>query len=242
MSEQAQKLPRNALTNHDQKILHEGHRERVYEKLMYNGYSTMLDYEIVELILYLVFKRQDTKPIAKTLIKRFGTVDKILSASPQDLLSIEGVGKAAVHAIKIIDAVIKSSLQSKIIKRSIIECFDDVLKYCRTNMQNLTAEEFRILFLNGVREVIGDEVVRKGTIDSVEVCPREIVRQCIEKGAKGFILVHNHPSGDPTPSVNDVYVTKRIKEAADIFGIDLHDHIVIGDCKHVSFRTLGLIE
>jgi DNA repair protein RadC len=201
----------------------------------------MLDYEVVELMLFLVFKRQDTKPIAKALIEKFGTIDRILSASKEDLLSVHGVGEGAVYAIKIIDTVLKAALQSKIIKKSIIECFDDVLKYCKTNMKHLTSEEFRILFLNGVNEVIGDEVIQKGTVDSVGICPREIVKRCIEKGAKGFIIVHNHPSGDPTPSVNDVYVTKRIKKAADVFGIDLHDHIIIGDNKYISFRTLELL-
>jgi DNA repair protein RadC len=219
-----------------------GHRKRIFQRLTKHGYVTFLDYEIVELMLFLVFKRKDTKPLAKALIEAFGTIDKIIEASRENLMKIPGIGESAVHAFKIIDAIIKASLQSKIVKKSIIECFDDVLRYCRAHMKNLTSEEFRILLLNGVNEIICDEIVQKGDVDSVDVSPREIVKLCIEKGAKGFILVHNHPSGDPTPSVNDVYTTKRIQEAAKVFNIVLHDHIIIGIDKYVSFRNLKIIK
>jgi DNA repair protein RadC len=219
-----------------------GHRQRACEKLIHNGHETMFDYEIIELMLFLVFKRMDTKPLAKLLIDTFGSIDKVLNASKKELLSIPGVGAQAFNAIKIIDAVVKSSLKSKILNKNTIECFEDVVKYCKVNMKNLISEEFRILFLNGMNEVIQDEIVQKGSVDAVNVYPREIVRRCIENGAKGFIMVHNHPSGDPTPSANDIYTTKKIKEAADIFNIDLQDHIIIGGDKYISFRSLRIIK
>jgi DNA repair protein RadC len=219
-----------------------GHRKRVLQKLTKHGYSSFIDYEIVEMMLFLVFKRKDTKPLAKALLGKFGTIDKILGASPDSLMSIPGIGTSAVNTFKIVDAIIKSALQSRIIKKSIIECFDDVVRYCKVNMKHLTSEEFRIILLNGISEVICDEIIQKGSIDSVDVSPREILKLCIEKGAKGFILVHNHPSGDPTPSANDVYMTKRIQEAANVFNITLYDHIIIGMDKYISFRNLKIIK
>jgi DNA repair protein RadC len=219
-----------------------GHRKRVLQRLAKHGYTSFLDYEIVEMMLFLVFKRKDTKPLAKILIEKFGTIDRIIEAPRESLMSIPGIGENAVSAFKVIDAIVKSSLQSRIIKKSIIECFDDVLKYCKASMKNLTSEEFRIILLNGINEIICDEIVQKGSIDSVNVSPREILKLCIEKGAKGFILVHNHPSGDPTPSVNDVYMTKRIQEAANVFNITLYDHIIIGMDKYISFRNLKIIK
>ncbi len=219
-----------------------GHRKRLRERLLENGGESLLDYEIVELMLFLIFKRKDTKPLAKSLLEKFGTIDLILSASKNDILDIEGAGEAVFTGIKIIDAVIKSTLKSKIMKRSTIYCFEDVLKYCEFNMKNLLAEEFRVIFLNTINQIIGDEVMQRGTINSVDVAPREIVRRCIEKGAKGFILVHNHPSGDPTPSAGDVIATKMINDAAKVFNIDLYDHIIIGGHRHISFKNLGLLK
>lgn len=219
-----------------------GHRQRLYERLKISGYESLLDYEIVELMLFLVFKRIDTKPLAKILIKKFGTIDKILSASRRDLMEIEGLGEGTLKIFDIINAVMKSALKSKIIKRSTIDCFEDIIQFCKTNMKNLIAEEIRVIFLNGINEVVGDEILQRGTIDSVDITPREIVRKCIENGSKGFILVHNHPSGDPTPSVSDIHLTKRIKEAADIFNITLYDHIIIGGNRYISLRNLLILK
>lgn len=219
-----------------------GHRKRLYQRLIENGPDSLLDYEIVEIMLFLVFKRQDTKTIAKALINRFGSIDKIISATKKDLLEIDGIGESCFFSIKIIEAVIKSTLRSKIIQRNTIECFDDVVLYCKNNMKFLVAEELHIIFLNTINEIISDHVINKGTIDHVNVAPREVVRKCIETGAKGFILIHNHPSGDPTPSLNDISLTKRIKEAADVFNIDLYDHVIIGGNRHISFRNLAIIK
>jgi DNA repair protein RadC len=218
-----------------------GHRRRICEKLINHGYETLLDYEIVELMLFLIFKRKDTKTLAKTLLKKFGTIYGILSATKADLLSVEGVGESTFKAIRIVNAIVMSSLKGRIVKKCVIECFDDVINYCKAHMKKLLIEEFRILFLNGLNEIICDSTIYKGSIDAVNACPREIVRKCIEFGAKGLILIHNHPSGNPTPSANDVLTTKKIIEATDVFGISVYDHIIIGGERYASFKKLKLL-
>jgi DNA repair protein RadC len=220
---------------------HTGHRKRIYERLINNGYETLLDYEIAELMLFLIFKRKDTKPLAKTLIKKFGTIDRILAATKSELLSIDGIGENSFNSIKIMDALVMASLKGRIAEKNVIECFDDVVKYCKIKMKNLLLEEFRILLLNGASEIIYEKTIHQGSIDFVNVCPREIVKKCIENGAKGLILIHNHPSGNPTPSANDVLTTKRIRAAIDVFNIILYDHIIIGGDRYVSFKNLKLL-
>jgi DNA repair protein RadC len=219
-----------------------GHRSRIRNKLVSSGDQSLYDYEIVELMLFWVFKRKDVKPLAKTLIDRFKTIDKILNARSEELLEIDGIGESAVNTIKVINGIVKASLKSKIVNTSTIECFDDVIDYCKINMKNLVAEELRVIFLNTINKVVADDVVQSGDIDSMDVCPRNIIKRCLDHGAKAVILVHNHPSGDPTPSVQDVYTTKKIVEALNVFDIKLHDHIIIGGDRYISFKTLNLLE
>ncbi|MDR1609494.1 MAG: DNA repair protein RadC [Holosporales bacterium] len=219
----------------------EGHRKRAKHKLETVGHDNLLDYEIVELMLFLIFKRKDVKQLAKILIERFKTIDGILNATKNQLLSVEGVGPSTVDAIRIIDSVVKSSLKSRIMKRDSIECFDDVVAYCKANMKHLVAEELRVIFLNETNCVIADETLNEGNIDSVTVNPRNIIGRCIDNGAKGIILVHNHPSGDPTPSANDIYTTKRLKEVTRLLEISIVDHIIIGGDRYISFKSLGLL-
>ncbi|MDR0744518.1 MAG: DNA repair protein RadC [Holosporales bacterium] len=219
-----------------------GHRARLCEKLITGANDNLLDYEIVELMLFLIIKRKDTKPIAKNLIAKFKSIDKIISASKEELLTIDGVGESTFKALRIIDAVIKSVVKSKMAKRNVVDCFEDVLNYCKCYMKNLIEEELRIIFLNSINEVIKDDIIKKGSINEIEASPRMVVKTCIENGASGFVLVHNHPSGDPTPSQDDIYVTKKIKEAAEVFNIKLHDHIIIGGDRAVSFRNLLIIK
>jgi DNA repair protein RadC len=218
-----------------------GHRQRAKRKLTTVGHDKLLDYEIVELMLFLVFKRVDVKQLAKVLIERFKTIDGILNAPKKQLLAIDGIGPGTVDAIQIINSVVKASLKSRIMKRDSIECFEDVVAYCRANMKHLVSEELRVIFLNVNNEVIADEVLQEGDIDSVEIHPRNIIGRCIDNGAKGLILVHNHPSGDPTPSSGDIYTTKRLKEAAGVLDIDIIDHIIIGGDRYISFKTLNLL-
>jgi DNA repair protein RadC len=219
-----------------------GHRSRVRNKLINSGHQSLCDYEIVELMLFWIFKRKDVKPLAKTLIDKFKTIDRILNAPTDELLKVTGIGSAAVNTIKVIDGIVKASLKSKIVNTSTIECFDDVIDYCKVNMKNLVAEELRVIFLNAINRVVADDTVQSGDIDSIDIYPRNIIKQCLNHGAKAVILVHNHPSGDPTPSVHDVYTTKKIVEALNVFDIKLHDHIIIGGDRYISFKSLNLLE
>jgi DNA repair protein RadC len=235
------------MTAHQQKKHHsirsfDGHRRRAKQKLAIAGVDNLFDYEIVELMLFLIFKRQDVKQLAKDLLNKFKTIDGILNAPKKQLLEMKGIGPSTIEAIQIISGVTKAALKSKIMKKSSIENFDDVIAYCKINMKHLVAEELRIIFLNTLNAVIADEVLQAGDIDSISIHPRNIIGRCIEIGAKGIILVHNHPSGDPTPSANDVYTTKRLRKTARMLDIDLVDHIIIGGDKYISFSILGLLD
>ena len=220
---------------------YKGHRKRAKERLIKFGIETLRDYEIVELMLFLIFKRKDVKPIAKRLLNRFGTIDGILNATFQELTKIEGIGISAFNAIKIINGIVIAAVKSKVIKKKHINCFEDVISYCKLNMKYLVAEELRVLFLNTVNEIMADEVIQKGDLNTVSIYPRMIVKRCIELGANGVILVHNHPSGDPTPSSDDVFTTDKIYKALETLDISLQDHIIIGGDRFVSFKALGIL-
>ncbi|MBR1944517.1 MAG: DNA repair protein RadC [Alphaproteobacteria bacterium] len=218
-----------------------GHRKRIINKLKQNGYEQFYDYEVVELMLFLIFKRKDTKQIAKMLLSRFKTIDNILNATEEELMQIEGIGKSTCNAFKIIDSIVKSVLKSKVINKNVIECFNDVIRYIKLNMQNLYNEEVRLLLLNNKNIIIDDILIQKGSIDYVGIYPQEILKHCLNKCAKSIILIHNHPSGNPTPSSHDIYITNKIQEATSVFNITLFDHIIIGDDQYISFRNLNLI-
>lgn len=224
-----------------QKSYYVGHRQRAREKLLKFGADSLRDYEIVELMLFLIFKRKDVKPLAKRLIERFKTVDKILSAPLTELTKIEGIGQTSAEAIKIINGIFVAAIKSRLIKKKHINCFEDVINYCKVNMKNLIAEELRVIFLNSINEIIADEVMQKGDINAVKIYPRMIARRCLELGANGIILIHNHPSGDPTPSREDIFTTKQISQALSVFEMFLQDHIIIGGDRFVSFKTLELL-
>ena len=218
-----------------------GHRQRIIKKLKQNGFEQFEDYEIVELMLFLIFKRKDTKPIAKILLEKFKTIDNILNATDEELMQINGIGKSTCNSFKIINSIIKSVLKSKIINKNVITCFNDVINYIKLNMQNLNSEEVRLLLLNSKNIIIDDILIQKGSIDYVEIYPQEILKHCISRGAKSIILIHNHPSGDPTPSTNDIYITNKIQDATSVFNITVFDHIIIGGDQYISFRNLNLL-
>lgn len=224
-----------------QKSYYAGHRQRSREKLLKFGANNLQNYEIVELMLFLIFKRKDVKPLAKKLIDRFETIDRILNAPLPELVKIEGIGKISAEAIKIINGIVVSAVKSRLMKKKHINCFEDVISYCKLNMKNLVAEELRVIFLNSLGEIIADEVMQKGDINAIGIYPRMIARRCLELGASGIILIHNHPSGDPTPSREDVFATKQICKALAVFEITLQDHIIIGGDRFISFKTLELL-
>ena len=218
-----------------------GHRERLRERFRRGGSSALNDYEFLELILFRAMPRRDVKPIAKALLARFGSFAEVLAARPERLDEIAGLGEAAVTELKIVEAAARRLAQSAIEKRRNLGSSSAVLDYCRTAMAYIDHEEFRILFLDKKNQLIADEVQGVGTVDHAPVYPREVMRRSLELGATALILVHNHPSGDPSPSTADIAMTVQIVSLGKALGIVVHDHLIIGRQGHASFRNLKLL-
>jgi DNA repair protein RadC len=220
---------------------HAGHRERLRERFLKGGADAMPDYEMLELVLFAAVPRRDTKPLAKALIARFGSFADVIAAKPARLMEIEGVGEAVVNQLKIIEAAAQRLAKGKVIGRPALSSWAALLDYCMAAMARSQTEEFRVLFLDRKNVLVADEVQSRGTVDHAPVYPREIVRRALEHGASAIILVHNHPSGDPTPSRADIDMTREIAAAAKALKIAVHDHLVIGRGGHASFKSLGLL-
>lgn len=208
---------------------------------MQAGSDAMADYEMLELILFRAIARQDVKPLAKNLIEAFGDFNHVISASVAKLGKITGVGDAVIRELKIVEAAAHRLARARIIGRDVISSWDALLTYCKTAMAYRETEQFRILFLDRKNTLIADEEQARGTIDHVPVYPREVVKRALELNASSLILVHNHPSGDPTPSQSDIDMTHQIELAASALGITLHDHVIIGKETDSSFRSLNLL-
>src|ERR1700749_242949 len=220
---------------------HAGHRERLRERFLKGGADAMPDYELLELLLFAAVPRKDTKPLAKALITRFGSFAEVIAAKRERLLEIDGVGEAVVNQLKIIEAAAQRLAKGKVMGRPALSSWAALLDYCMTAMARNQTEEFRVLFLDRKNVLVADEVQSKGTVDHTPVYPREIVKRALEHGASAIILVHNHPSGDPTPSRADIEMTRDIAAAARALSIAVHDHLVIGRGGHASFKSLGLL-
>ena len=218
-----------------------GHRQRLRDRFMESGAVALADYELLELVLFRAIPRRDVKPLAKALIKRFGSFAEAAAARPERLREIEGLGEAAIVELKLAEAVATRLARGKIEARQTLSSFIDVLDYCRTAMAYADREEFRVLFLDKRNALIADEVQGVGTIDHTPVYPREIIRRALELGASALILAHNHPSGDPKPSAADIRMTKDIVAIAEPFGITVHDHLIVGKHGQTSFRGQKLI-
>lgn len=218
-----------------------GHRERLRERFRRGGGTALADYELLELILFRAMPRRDVKPIAKALITRFGSYAEVLAARPERLDEVAGLGEAAITEIKIVEAAARRLAQASIEKRKNLGSTHAVIDYCRTLMAYLDHEEFRILFLDKKNQLIADEVQGIGTVDHAPVYPREVMRRALELSATALILVHNHPSGDPSPSTADIAMTMQIATLGKALNIVVHDHIIIGRQGHASFRGLKLI-
>lgn len=199
----------------------------------------MADYEILELVLFRAIPRRDVKPLAKRLLARFGDFARVISADAGQLTAVSGVGTAVVRELKIIEAAAHRLAQSTVSGADAISSWDALLTYCRTVMAHQGREQFRILFLDRKNRLIADERQGDGTVDHVPVYPREVVRRTLELNATALILVHNHPSGDPTPSEADVEMTQRLEDALSAISVTLHDHVVIGREGAASLRALG---
>ncbi len=218
-----------------------GHRQRLRERFAKAGAQGIADYELLELVLFRAIPRRDVKPLAKNLIERFGSFGAVLAAAPARLLEIKGVSDAVVSEFKIVQAAALSLSQSQILNRPALSSWAALIDYCNASMAYNETEQFRILFLDRKNVLIADEIQQKGTIDHTPVYPREVIKRALELGASALILVHNHPSGDPTPSQADIDMTRLIIESAKPLGVSVHDHLVIGKGSHASFKSLGLI-
>ncbi|HWL55671.1 MAG TPA: DNA repair protein RadC [Paracoccus sp. (in: a-proteobacteria)] len=217
------------------------HRARLRERFMQGGASAMPDYELLELVLFRAIPRQDVKPLARALIERFGDFNRVLSASPARLAEVLGVGPAVIGELKIVEAAAQRLARSRVIHRPVLTSWEALLDYCHTAMAHREIEEFRVLYLDRKNVLIADEEQAKGTVDHVPVYPREIMRRALELSASALILVHNHPSGDPTPSQADITMTNRIAAAAEVMGLTIHDHLIVGKSRELSFRAEGLL-
>ena len=220
---------------------HAGHRERLRSRFMTAGADALADYELLELALFAAIPRRDTKPLAKRLIDRFGSYAEVLNAEPARLREVEGVGEAAITQLKLMRASALRLMREGVMLRPVLATWQAVLDYCRASMGYEVQEQFRILFLDKKNRLIADEIQQKGTVDHTPVYVREVVKRALEHAATAIILVHNHPSGDPTPSRADIDMTALIVAAAKPLGIVIHDHIIVGRQGHASFRALKLI-
>ena len=218
-----------------------GHRERLRERFATAGHAALPDYELLELLLFRLIPRADTKPIAKALLARFGTLAEVMGADEALLREVKGVGPAVALDLKIVAAASQRMLRSELTARETLSSWAQVLDYCRAAMAFEAREQFRILFLDKKNALIADEVQQTGTVDHTPVYPREVVKRALELSATAIILVHNHPSGDPTPSRADIEMTREIVETGKRLGITVHDHIIIGKKGHASMKGLMLI-
>ena len=220
---------------------HSGHRDRLRQRFIKNGADSLPDYELLELMLFPALPRRDTKPMAKALLKHFGSFAEVISADPRELRTIPGIGDASVVILKTVQAAAIRLSQGEVMDRPVLTSWDKLMQYCRASMAFEKSEQFRVLFLNKKNILIADEVQQQGTVDQTPVYPREVVKRALELGATAIIMVHNHPSGDPSPSKADIEMTKEVREAGEKLGIVLHDHVIVSKNGNNSFKTLGLL-
>ncbi|SDX37944.1 DNA repair protein RadC [Ruegeria halocynthiae] len=213
------------------------HRKRLRERFMTGGSSAMPDYELLELVLFRSIPRQDVKPLARVLLDAFGDFNRVLTAPEDRLRQIKGVGDTVITDLKILEACAHRMARARVMQRHVISGWDALLDYCHTTMAHRETEQFRVFYLDRKNVLIADEEQAKGTVDHVPVYPREVAKRALELNASALILVHNHPSGDPTPSQSDIDMTNRMQDACSALGLTLHDHLIIGKSTELSFRA-----
>ena len=218
-----------------------GHRERLRARFLAGGADALPDYELLELVLFSAIPQRDTKPLAKELVRKFGGFAEVIAAAPARLREVKGVKDRVVTELKIIQAAALRLSRNEVLNRPVLSSWTALLDYCSAAMSRAAQEEFRVLFLDRKNALIADEVQSQGTVDHAPVYPREIVKRALELSASALILVHNHPSGDPTPSRADIEMTREVTEAAHALRIAVHDHIVIARTGTASFKALGLM-
>ncbi|WP_136646033.1 DNA repair protein RadC [Tabrizicola sp. YIM 78059] len=217
------------------------HRARLRARFLDGGAAAMPDYELLELVLFRAIPRQDVKPLARLLLDTFGDFNRVITASPARLNLVKGVGPAVVLELKLVEAAAQRMMRARVMQKPLISSWDALLDYCHTAMSHRETEQFRVLFLDRKNVLIADEEQAKGTVDHVPVYPREIVKRALELNASALILVHNHPSGDPTPSDADLSMTHQVQDACHALGLTLHDHLIIGKSRELSFRAQGYL-
>jgi DNA repair protein RadC len=218
-----------------------GHRERLRERFREAGAEALSDYELLEAVLFRALPRRDVKPLAKELIATFGSFAEVIAAPEARLEKIKGVGAATITELKLVQAAANRMIRGEVKKRPVLSSWSAVLDYCRSVQAFANVEEFRVLFLDKRNQLIADEVQQRGTVDHTPVYPREVVKRALELSATAIILVHNHPSGDPTPSRADIQMTQQIIAVASPLGISVHDHIIVGKDGHASLKGLKLV-
>jgi DNA repair protein RadC len=236
MTDKLGKPDRKAPTPH-----YHGHRARLRERFREAGAEAVSDYELLELVLFRAIPQRDVKPLAKDLIAKFGSFAEVISATPARLAEVKGMGDAAITELKVVHAATGRLARGQVQKRPVLSSWSGVIDYCRTTMAFADKEQFRVLFLDKRNQLIVDELQQVGTVDHTPVYPREVVKRALELSATALILVHNHPSGDPTPSHADIQMTQTIIDVARPLGIAVHDHIIVGKEGHASFKGLRLI-
>jgi DNA repair protein RadC len=218
-----------------------GHRERLRERFYAAGPEALSDYELLEMALFPALPRRDTKPLAKALLKTFGSFAEVIHAPVARLREVEGIGEASINQIKLLAAAADRVAKGEIRRKVALSSWNDVIDYCRAGMAFADKEQFRLLFLDKRNQLISDEVQQTGTVDHTPVYPREVIKRALELSATALILVHNHPGGDPTPSRADIEMTRTIVEVAKPLGIAVHNHIIVGRHGHASMKALKLI-
>ncbi|MBW4706768.1 DNA repair protein RadC [Roseobacter sp. YSTF-M11] len=217
------------------------HRKRLRARFMEGGAAAMPDYELLELALFRAIPRRDVKPLARALMEQFGDFNRVVTAPAERLRDVSGVGEAVITELKIIEAAAHRMARAKVMQQHVLSSWDALLDYCHTTMAHRATEQFRVLYLDRKNVIIADEEQAKGTVDHVPVYPREVAKRALELNASALILVHNHPSGDPTPSQSDITMTDQINNACIALGLTLHDHLIIGKSRELSFRSEGYL-
>lgn len=217
------------------------HRKRLRDRFATGGAAALPDYEMLELVLFRAIPRQDVKPLARQLLDTFGDFNGVLSAPAERLKQVKGVGEAVMLELKIVEAAAHRLARARVMQKHVVSSWDALVDYCHTTMAHRETEQFRVLFLDRKNVLIADEEQAQGTVDHVPVYPREVVKRALELNASAIILVHNHPSGDPTPSDSDITMTRQVEGAAKALGLVLHDHLIIGKSRELSFRAQGYL-
>ncbi len=218
-----------------------GHRERLRKRFLTGGHAPMPEYELLELLLFNAIQRIDVKPLAKRLLATFGDLNGVIAASEHRIMQVEGADRWVYLQLRIVEAFGQRMSQAKVLNREVVSSWDALIDYCRTTMAHRSTEQFRVLFLDRKNVLIADEIQAPGTVDHVPVYPREVAKRALELNVSAIILVHNHPSGDPSPSPQDIDMTTRVDEACRAIGVAVHDHVIVGKEDEVSFKALGLL-